>query len=332
MFELTAATQSGLNPNAIYDWGLAVIRAFQAAGNPAVEFIARAFSMLGETAFYAIIFLIFWCVDEKKGFRIGLFVLISNGINTSLKVNLRVPRPYESDPSVGIIHVTGYSTPSGHSQNSAVFWPLFMSGSSGKKSLPRGSRIAIAIIIPLCIGLSRIYLGVHYPTDVMLGWAIGALIASLAIFILPAAANALVSYPPTARLVESFNSYAEASGRSLKMFKIALAAFVAFALNAVSLGDTSMGGLIFGFAAGYVLLTDKADGPRFSAAAGSLPKKAIRFALGFAGVAVALYSIKLIIPVFGEADKALIIFIGCAIAGFWTSYLAPKLFMKLTLA
>ena len=126
MFELTAATQSGLNPNDMYAWGLEVIRAFQAAGNPVIEFIARFFTLMGETAFYAIIFLIFWCVDEKKGFRLGLFVLISNGINSALKVNLRVPRPYESDPSVGIIHVKGYSTPSGHAQNSSVFWPLLM--------------------------------------------------------------------------------------------------------------------------------------------------------------------------------------------------------------
>jgi len=332
MLELSTATQMGTNLNGMYDWGLTVIRAFQAAGNPAIELVARAFTMLGETAFYAIIFLIFWCVDEKKGFRLGLFVLFSNGINSAIKVNLRVPRPYESDPSVGIIHAKGYSTPSGHSQNSSVFWPLFMSGSSGKKSLPRRLRIAIAIMIPLCIGVSRIYLGVHYPTDVMLGWAIGALIASLAIFILPAAANALVSYPPTARFVESFNSYAEASGRSLRMFKIALAALVAFALNAFSLGDTSMGGLIFGFATGYVLLTDKVDAPRFSASEGSLPKKAIRLVLGFAGVALSLCSIKLISPIFGSADAALIMFIGCMVAGFWTSFLAPKLFMKLKLA
>jgi len=332
MFELSAASQAGATLNGAYDWGLAVIRAFQAAGNPAIEFIARAFTMLGETAFYAIIFLIFWCVDEKKGFKIGLFVLISNGINSAIKVNLRVPRPYETDPSVGIMHVKGYSTPSGHAQNSSVFWPLLMSGSSGKKSPPRGIRIAIAVLMPLCIGLSRVYLGVHYPTDVMLGWLIGACIASLAIFILPAAANALVSYPPTARIIASFNSYAEASGRSLKMFKIALAAFVALALNAVSLGDTSMGGLIFGFAAGYILLTDKTDAPRFSASAGSHPKKALRLVPGFAGVAASLYSIKLISPLFTVAEGALIMFIGCAVAGFWTSFLAPKLFIKLKLA
>jgi len=341
MFELSAASQTGVNINSMYDWGLAVIRAFQGAGNPAIECVARFFTLVGATAFYAIIFLIFWCIDEKKGFRLGLFVMLSNGINAALKVNLRVPRPYESDPSVGIIHATGYSTPSGHAQNSSVFWPLLMAGSSSsekspdKKRLPRGSRIAIAIMIPLCVGLSRIYLGVHYPTDVMLGWIIGAVLASLAIFILPAAGNAFLSYPPTARIVESFNSYAEASGRSLKMFKIALAALVAFALNAVSLGDTSMGGMLFGFVTGYILLTDKndkADAPRFSAASGSLPKKALRLVPGFAGVALSLYSIKLISPFFGVADKALLLFIGCAIAGFWASYLAPKLFMKLKLA
>jgi hypothetical protein len=158
----------------------------------------------------------------------------------------------------------------------------------------------------------------------MLGWAIGACISFLAIFILPKAANA--------KFIASLNAYAEASGRSLKKFKIALAAFAAFALNAVTPGDTSMGGMLFGFATGYVLLTDKADAQRFSAAAGSLQKKALRLITGFAGVALSLYSIKLISPLFTAAEGALIMFIGCGVAGFWSSYLAPKLFIKLKLA
>jgi membrane-associated phospholipid phosphatase len=162
MAEMTALIPASGGPlDAMYEWGLSVIRALQGAGNPAITILARGFTLLGDPIFYLIaIPVILWCVDERRGFKIGMAVFLSNGINVAIKRNLRVPRPFMVDPSVGIIGETGYSTPSGHAQNAAVLWPLALGTWKGKR-LGAGLRILLAIALPLCIGASRVYLGVH---------------------------------------------------------------------------------------------------------------------------------------------------------------------------
>lgn len=340
MAEMTALIPASGGPlDAMYAWGLSVIHAFQGAGNPAITVIARGFTLLGDPLLYMIaIPVLLWCVDERRGFRIGMAVFISNGINVALKRNLRVPRPFMADPSVGLIGETGYSTPSAHAQNAAVLWPLMLGAWKGK-SLGAGLRVALAIGLPLCIGASRVYLGVHYPTDVFLGWAIGAAISCIALFAIPAAARAIA----TARadwitgVRESLKSYVETTGRSFRSIKLALAAIVAFALNAASKGDSSMGGLVFGFAAGYILLTDGAkdgahDEQRFSAGKGSLPKKAARLVIGFAGLAAIYFGLKELLP--GEASQYYVLcrFLRYGLVGLWGSWGAPKVFQRIRLA
>ena len=322
--ELSAATSlaQGQNPDQMYEWGLAVIRAFQAAGNPALTLLARFFSLLGDPILYLIILpVLFWCVDEKRGFKLGMTVLISAGINTAIKETLRVPRPFTVDPSVRITDASapGFSTPSGHSENAAAFWPTLVW--TGKKN-HFGIRVAITFVLPLCIGLSRIYLGVHYPTDVLLGWAIGAAMSAVILFGLPPVSRYLASHP--------INDAVKTAGRSLRSMKLALAALAAFILNATGSGDTSMGGAVFGFAFGYILLT---DGPEtvFSAASGSLIKKAVRLMLGLLVLAVLYAGLKKIFPREGSEYYALCRFVRYGLIGFWATWGGPKLFIKLGL-
>jgi len=340
MAEMTALVPAPGGPlDAMYAWGLSVIHALQGAENPVITIIARGFTMLGGPVFYLIaIPVLLWCVDERRGFRIGMAVFVSNGLNVALKRNLRVPRPFMVDPSVGLIGETGYSTPSGHSQNGAVLWPLLLGTWKGKW-LGVGVRVALAIALPLCIGASRVYLGVHYPTDVFLGWAIGGVISVITLFAMPAVERAFAASrgDMITGIRESLKSYREATGRSFRSFKFALAAIVAFALNATSQGDSSMGGLVFGFAAGYILLTDGAkdgtsDGERFSAGKGSLPKKAARLAIGFAGLAALYLGLKELLP--GEASQYYVLcrFLRYGLVGLWGSWGAPQVFRRIKLA
>ena len=92
-----------------------------------------------------------------------------------LKDGIARPRP----PIAGhLVEVTSFSFPSGHAANSALVYLLFatMLTRTGHK---RGAALTAAILLTLLIGASRVYLGVHWPSDVTAGWMFGALWAML---------------------------------------------------------------------------------------------------------------------------------------------------------
>ena len=337
MYELSAAAVAAQSsPSAILAWGLEVIRAFQAWGNPAITDIAKLITKIGGPLPYlAIVAAIFWCVDEKRGFKLGVAVFLSNGINVSIKNTLQVPRPFTVDPAVQLTPIHDpWSTPSGHSQNTAAFWPTLLLGWK-KGARAYAPRLALAIAIPLLVGLSRVYLGVHYPTDVAFGWALGALVSFSLVFLAPLLKSRYESSGgAVAKLRDYFARARAESGRSLKSPKLALAAAAALILNATSHGDSSMGGALFGFAAGYIVLTDRDEGgaPRFSAASGSIAQKAIRFALGLAGFFLLYIALKRFLPGANSPHYELCRFLRYGILGFWLSALAPMAFLKLKLA
>lgn len=329
MFEMAAASETaGQNLATIYEWGLTFIHIFQAGGNPVLTAAARFFTLLGDPVAYLVILpILFWCVDEKRGFTLGVTVLLSNGINVAVKEALRVPRPFILDPTVQMIHAEGFSTPSGHSQNSAVLWPLLLRKPSTRPSFPV-SRLVPALLLPSCIGLSRIYLGVHYPTDVLLGWTIGAVIVATALFA-----------PKTAvfrKISDAVQKYTATSGRSLKSLKLGAAALVTIVLNATNNSDSSMGGAFFGFSAGYILLNEKTktDTPQkhFSAETGSWAQKTLRLVAGVGVLGLLYAGLKKIFPGEESAYYTLFRFLRYGIIGFWASYGAPALFMKTGLA
>lgn len=111
----------------------------------------------------------------KKG-KLLLFFLCSIGGGTLLMVALKLvfARPR---PSVvpHLVHATMESFPSGHSMVSAIFFLTIgaLLAQSTSKFILRVYYITVACLIALLIGVSRIYLGVHYPTDVLAGWCAG---------------------------------------------------------------------------------------------------------------------------------------------------------------
>jgi membrane-associated phospholipid phosphatase len=145
----------------------------QGIANPALTVVMRIITEFGSAAAYLILLpLIYWCIDEKKGIRLGLAILISAWVNLSLKLLLHQPRPFFAgyDPSVGMISERLGGLPSGHAQNSLILWIIIASW-GGKKR-----HFAAAALFCLLIGFSRVYLGVHFPTDVLAGWILGGLL------------------------------------------------------------------------------------------------------------------------------------------------------------
>lgn len=117
-----------------------------------------------------------------KNYRSLILVLIAGTgggiIDTLLKEYFMRPRP---DIIIRLTEASSYSFPSGHSMMSAVIY-LSLAAILARNMAQIKLRvyiISVALFLTFIIGVSRIYLGVHYPTDVLAGWSAGLAWASL---------------------------------------------------------------------------------------------------------------------------------------------------------
>jgi len=128
-----------------------------------------------ETVFLAAAIIVFWCFSKHKGYYLLTVGFFGTVINQFLKLICRVPRPWVRDPNFTVVEsaveeATGYSFPSGHTQNAvSVFGSLARSWKSIALRV-------ICIVLIVLTALSRMYLGVHTPADVLVSIAITALL------------------------------------------------------------------------------------------------------------------------------------------------------------
>jgi hypothetical protein len=106
-----------------------------------------------------------------------IFVLFTSILsNYWLKMAIANPRPSATYWYEGMAP-EHYSTPSGHAQNSATLFGWLA------LKIKRGWVYAAALTLTLLIGISRVYLGVHYLGDILIGWGVGLMTAILLIFL-----------------------------------------------------------------------------------------------------------------------------------------------------
>lgn len=164
-------------------WGIALILKIQAAAMPALDLPMRALSGLGEETFYILIIpFLFWSVHRKVGLRLFYFLLLSVIVNSYFKWAWHLPRPYWIDTGIKAMYVeTGFGAPSGHSQNALGVWMylawLFHYHMQDKRFY------YVAGILAVLISFSRLYLGVHFPHDVLSGWLIASVLISVLVFL-----------------------------------------------------------------------------------------------------------------------------------------------------
>lgn len=122
----------------------------------------------GETAFLAAALILYWCVDKRKAYYLMSVGFIGTITSQFMKIACQIPRPWVKDPNFTIVEAAregagGYSFPSGHSQSSVgTFGAIAM---TAKQKWLRIASVCICIIVPL----TRMYLGVHTPQDVVAG-------------------------------------------------------------------------------------------------------------------------------------------------------------------
>jgi len=107
--------------------------------------------------------------------------LAARGILEILKLFFQRERP---DSALHLITESGYSYPSGHAFSVLIFYGMliFLCRSNIKNRNAANLITALLCCLVLLIGISRIYLGVHYPTDVLGGWSIGLCVLMIFIF------------------------------------------------------------------------------------------------------------------------------------------------------
>lgn len=130
------------------------------------EFMLTITHLGEETAFLALALIFFWCVDKKKGYYIMTVGFIGTMANQFLKLWFRIPRPWVKDPNFTILEQAreaagGYSFPSGHTQNAVGTFGSIAAAS--QKSWVKILCVTLAVLV----GLSRMYIGVHTPQDVL---------------------------------------------------------------------------------------------------------------------------------------------------------------------
>ena len=133
--------------------------------------IMKFFTWLGyPQAYMIIIAIIYWSIDRKLGLRLAIFLPLVASLNSILKQAIHAPRPYWLDPGIKAIQVSnGFGMPSGHAQASTVW---FYAGAFVKRTW----FWILALGIVFLIGLSRVYLGVHFSSQVLIGWLIGIVV------------------------------------------------------------------------------------------------------------------------------------------------------------
>ena len=138
------------------------------------EFWATFFKIItffGDQEFYLLLFpLLFWCIDTKLGIRVAVAYLLSTILNVALKDIIDQPRPFELNPAVGLIDEYGRGMPSNHAQATAIIFGILAF------HFKKLWGWAVAILITGLVGFSRIYLGVHFPAQVLVGWSIAVML------------------------------------------------------------------------------------------------------------------------------------------------------------
>lgn len=297
----------------------------------------QAISFLATEEFIILLLpLIFWSIDALMGIRLAFMLVISGSFNNYFKMLFHSPRPFWFDTRVKSYSMeTGFGLPSGHSQNAASLFGM-MAATLRKK----GFTILVLVVIFL-VGLSRLYLGMHFLRDVLSGWLLGAILVWLYMLAEKPVVKWLTTKNLTVQILLSFafSIILILLGFGTKALSASWQMPVEWITNAAATGGAvpdpfnmegtiTLAGVAFGFMAGYAMWVKKFGQPK---AMGSAVKRFLRYIVGIFGVVALYLGLKMIFP-----EEPLLLgftlrFVRYTLIGLWVSYFAPLVFKKLKL-
>lgn len=293
-------------------------------------------SFLGtENFFLLLIPALYWCVETSIGIRVAVILLLSASVNDSLKMFFHDPRPYwYSTEVIAYAKESSFGLPSGHAQIAFSVWGMLANG------IHKWWGWFFAILIILLIGISRLYLGVHFPHDIIIGWLVGALLLFLVVWSWKQVIEWLKKMSFRQQIIASFLG-------SLAIILLYLTPFLwlkitnwqppsawaEYASSAVSIKAAfTTAGTLFGLLIGLVWLNHQGG---FDTN-GSLGKRVLRYMLGLIGVIVFYIGLKVLFGLLVPDEETLLSYIlryaRYVLVGAWISAGAPWFFIKLGLA
>ena len=289
-----------------------IIYFFRDIAAPWLDMLAKGITMAGEDNLIIVLLTwVYWNISKKNGIILCYTYLFSVFLNNVLKLVFRTSRPFQVLNGIEgkrLETATGYSFPSGHTQSSTTFFlTLYL-------LFRKRWMIAVMIIIPLLVGISRVYHGVHWPVDIIAGWGFGIIVSFIAYYFL----NKYYETRKTFRFILLL---------SINFVLIALLALIwinnSFFDGNLYLSDTyKIGGIFTGVVLGFLL----EENTVIFSVAGTIKIKVIRY---FAGVIITFLLIAGLKKIFPEQN--VFHFVRYFITGFWVSFVFPYLGIKLKL-
>jgi membrane-associated phospholipid phosphatase len=297
--------------------------------------ILQVITQLGNETFFLLIMPVsYWCVDATLGIRVGIVLLFSEGLTSAFKMLFHQPRPFWIDPSIkALAEEKTFGLPSGHAQNAV--WGLLAA------SLNKRWSWIVAIVLIVLIGISRIFLGMHFITDVIAGWLIGILFLMAFLRLEKPAMTWFKRQNPLGQagiligitavfILINLAAYASVGSWQVPEIWIQNALLSSNqSIDPYSLADLmSKSGVFLGLIGGAAWIMQKQG---FNAW-GTPIQKILRYLIGVAGVFLIYYVLSTIFP----KDETLVgftfRFIRYGLIGIWITVGAPLTFMSLKLA
>jgi len=317
--------------DALYQFGIRLIQSIQTL-SPALDSIMETGSFIGTPEFFLILVpFIYWSIDRRVGIRMMLVVFYFEFINASLKVLFHQPRPYWLGGVKQLSTEGTYGLPSGHSGRT-----LALSGYLATQ-VKRNWFWAVAVLYILFVGFSRMYLGVHFPQDVLGGW----LLAILSIWAVTKWEGAVRKWLVDKSLfTQIVLGFLDAMGMVLIGFIIRFivagtpdpAEWSPYNADARTVTHFfTIAGAVFGAYAGYALMRQYA---RFNPK-GDWTKRGIRYLFGILVLLVLFFGMDIAFTAIATDESTLgyiLRFIRYGSAIFWVTFLAPWVFLKIKLA
>ncbi len=181
--------------DAILQWGVDLIVSIQTIRTPVLDAFFITITAGGSHIFFMLMLtLLYWCVDRTLGARAIALFLFSTWTNSVTKNMFNQPRPYHLNPSVRVASTGGPGLPSGHAQGMVVVWGYLAWG------IKKRWFTITAIALILLVSFSRLYVGVHFPTDILGGWVLGLALLALFAFTVESLEERIFRMPVKMRL------------------------------------------------------------------------------------------------------------------------------------
>lgn len=313
------------------EFGINFIGSIQAL-SPALDIPMHFFTFLGKVEFYMLFFtFIYWIIDAKLGIRVFILLLTTDFMSMGFKQLFHQPRPYWVGGVKQLASESTYGLPSSHASDSLVTW-----GYLAYWVRKRWMWI-LSLTLFLLISFSRLYLGVHFPQDILVGWGIGFVV--LFVFV-----------KSESRISELINAapfwIQVGSGFVLSLVFIGLGVVISalivdsldpqnwahFAVDARSLSHYfTLSGAFFGSFSGYFLMKHYVP---FRTPEKDL-HKAVAYLIGIAGVLVALYGLDALFSLLAAGESVLgyiLRYIRYGSGTLWAMFGAPWVFIKIGLS